>query len=201
MQTVRFNLSVFSYISDEPFRNYSTFCTWSPHFKVLDVLVELASQMCVVRQVYSFVFLVNAGELLMNRIDSRLCYCLWRLLFGCDNMRKTAVSVQMKLAFIRLRNENQSIRNIAKTLGMPKSAVWFIINKKKITCELNYVKRPGRLRKTTVVDDRRILSMVKKTPLTTAHQIRNTLLDAGVDGSKSTIRRLHQQDYRGYTTR
>lgn len=121
---------------------------------------------------------------------------------GCDNMRKTAVSMQMKLAVIRLRNENQSIRNIAKTLGMPKSTVWFIINKNKTTGELNYVKRPGRLRKTAVVDDRRILSMVKKTLLTTAQQIKNTLLDAGVDVSKSTIRRrLHQQDYRGYTPR
>jgi hypothetical protein len=32
-------------------------------------------------------------------------------------MRKTAVSMQMKLAVIRLRNEHQSIRNIAKALG------------------------------------------------------------------------------------
>ncbi|CDQ64772.1 unnamed protein product [Oncorhynchus mykiss] len=102
-----------------------------PHFKVLQVFVELASQMCVVRQVYSFVSLVNAGELLMNSIDSRLCYCLWRLLLGCDNMRKTAVFMQMNLAVIRLRNENQSIRNIARTLGMPKSTVWFVLNKKK----------------------------------------------------------------------
>ena len=78
-------------------------------------------------------------------------------------MRKTAVSMQMKLAVIKLRNENQSIRNIAKTLGMPESTVWFIINK-KTTGELNYVKRPSRLRKTTVVDDRRILSMVKNPP-------------------------------------
>ena len=48
-----------------------------------------------------------------------------------SHMRKTAVSMQMKLAVIRLRNEHQSIRNIAKTLGMPKSADWFIINKIK----------------------------------------------------------------------
>ena len=130
MQTVSFNLRVFSYISDEPFRNDSTFCTWSPHFKVLQVFVELASQMCLVSQVYSFVSLVNAGELLVNSIDSRLCYCLCRLLLGCDNMRKTAVLMQMKLAIIRLRNENQSIRNIAKTHGMPKSTIWFF----------NYVK-------------------------------------------------------------
>ena len=102
VQTVSFNLRVFSYISDEPFRNDSTFCTWSPHFKVLQVFVELASRMCVVRQVYSFVSFVNTGELLMNSIDSRLCYCLWRLLLGYDNMRKTAVSMQMTLAFIRL---------------------------------------------------------------------------------------------------
>jgi hypothetical protein len=79
----------------------------------------------------------------------------------------------------------------------PKSTVWFIINKKKTTGEHNYVKRPGRLRKTTVVDDRIILSMVNKPPLTTAQQIKNTLLDTVVDVSKSTIcRRLHQQDYR-----
>ncbi|CDQ98631.1 unnamed protein product, partial [Oncorhynchus mykiss] len=43
VQTVSFNLRVFSYILDEPIRNYSTFCTWSPHFKVLQVFVELAS--------------------------------------------------------------------------------------------------------------------------------------------------------------
>jgi hypothetical protein len=76
VQTVSFNFRVFLYISEEPLRNDSTFCSWSPHFKLLQVFVELASQMCVVRQVYSFVSLVNAGELLMNSIDSRLCYCL-----------------------------------------------------------------------------------------------------------------------------
>lgn len=52
VQTVSFSLTVFSCLSDEPFRNDSTFCTCSPHFKVLQVFVELASQMCVVRQVY-----------------------------------------------------------------------------------------------------------------------------------------------------
>ena len=84
---------------------------------------------------------------------------------------------------------------------MPKATVWFIINKKKTTSELNYVKRPGRVKKTTVVDDRRILSMVKKTPRQQPNRSK-TLLDAGVDVSKSTIcRRLHEQDYRGYTTR
>ncbi len=63
-------------------------------------------------------------------------------------------------------------------------------------------KRPGRPRKTTVVDDRRILSLVKKTPFTTVGQIKNTLQEVGVCVSKSTIkRRLHQSEYRGFTTR
>ncbi len=63
-------------------------------------------------------------------------------------------------------------------------------------------KDPGRPRKTTVVDDRRILSLVKKTPFTTVGQIKNTLQEVGVCVSKSTIkRRLHQSEYRGFTTR
>lgn len=96
---------------------------------------------------------------------------------------------------------NQS-GTLQKPWACPSQQFGSSLTRKKTTGELNYVKRPGRLRKTTVVDDRRILSMVKKTPLTTAQQIKNTLLDAGVDVSKSTIRRrLHQQDYRGYTTR
>ena len=70
------------------------------------------------------------------------------------------MSMQIQLAVIRLRNEHQSFRNIAKTLGMPTSTIWYIINKKETTAELNYVKRPGRARKTTVLDDWRILCTV-----------------------------------------
>ena len=43
------------------------------------------------------------------------------------------------------------------------------------------------------MDDRRILSTLKKHPLTMAKQIKITLLDAGVDVSTSNIcKRLHQ---------
>ena len=58
--------------------------------------------------------------------------------------------------------------DIVKTLGMSKSTVWF-----KNTGELNYVNKFGRPRKVTVVDDQRMLSMVKKT--------KNYLLYAGED--------------------
>ena len=57
--------------------------------------VELASQMCFFRQVYSFVLLVNAEELLMPCLDSTLCNCLWKLLFVCDNMRKKTVLIHL----------------------------------------------------------------------------------------------------------
>ncbi len=85
---------------------------------------------------------------------------------------------------------------------MAKTTVWNILKKKERTGELSNTKRPGRPWKTTVVDDRRILSLVKKTPFTTVGQIKNTLQEVGVCVSKSTIkRRLHQSEYRGFTTR
>uniref|UniRef100_A0A8C1J3S6 Prominin 1a n=1 Tax=Cyprinus carpio TaxID=7962 RepID=A0A8C1J3S6_CYPCA len=55
----------------------------------------------------------------------------------------------------------------SKTLGVAKSTVWNILKKKERTSEFSNTKRPGRPWKTTVVDDRRILSLVKKTPFTT----------------------------------
>ncbi|CAM4736095.1 unnamed protein product, partial [Leuciscus chuanchicus] len=74
--------------------------------------------------------------------------------------------------------------------------------KKECTGELRNIKRPGRPRKTTVVDDRRILSMVKKNPFTTSSQVKDTLQEVGVSLSKSTIkRRLHESKYKGFTTR
>ncbi|OCT64452.1 hypothetical protein XELAEV_18045551mg [Xenopus laevis] len=52
---------------------------------------------------------------------------------------------------------------------------WYIVRKKESSGELCNTKRPGRPRKTTVVDDRRIFSMVKRNPFTTAKQVNNTL--------------------------
>lgn len=55
---------------------------------------------------------------------------------------------------------------------------------------------------TTAVDDRRILSLVKKTPFTTVGQIKNILQEVGACVSTSTIkRRLHHCEYGRFTTR
>ena len=63
-------------------------------------------------------------------------------------------------------------------------------------------KDPEDHGKRTVADDQRILSLVRKTPFTTVSQIKNTLKEVAVCVSKSTIkRRLHQSEYRGFTTR
>ncbi|CAJ0933446.1 unnamed protein product [Ranitomeya imitator] len=54
-------------------------------------------------------------------------------------------------------------------------------SEKESTGELINAKRPGRPRKTTVVDDRRIISMVKRNPFTTANQVNNTLQETDND--------------------
>ncbi len=102
--------------------------------------------------------------------------------------------MQVKQTIVRLQKQNKFIREIAGTFGVAKSTVCFILRKKKEhTSELSNIKRPGRLRKTTVVDDRWILSMGKKNPFTTFSQEKNTLQEVDVSLSMSTIkRRLHQ---------
>ena len=117
-------------------------------------------------------------------------------------MKSKEISMQVKEAIIRLKKQHKSIREIAKTLGVAKSTVGYILKKKESTGELNNIERLGRQWKTTKVDDRRILSLVKKNPFTTSTEVKNTLEKVGVSLSKSTIkRRLHECKYRGFTTR
>ncbi len=67
--------------------------------------------------------------------------------------------MQMKRTIVRLLNQNKSIREIAGTFRVAKSTVWYILRKKKeCTGELSNIKSPGCPLRTTVVDDRRILS-------------------------------------------
>ncbi|XP_028973852.2 uncharacterized protein LOC114830399 [Esox lucius] len=111
-----------------------------------------------------------------------------------DSNCKT-VSMPLKQDIIRLKHENKSIRDIAKTLGLSKSTVWYIVKKQERTGELSNRKRPGRPQKTTLVDDQQMLAIVKKNPFSTVEQIKNSLQDLGIVVSKSTIRRrLHQHN-------
>uniref|UniRef100_A0A8C5MUE3 Transposase Tc1-like domain-containing protein n=1 Tax=Leptobrachium leishanense TaxID=445787 RepID=A0A8C5MUE3_9ANUR len=136
------------------------------------------------------------------RVHFKCAICIWNLLLSTLKMRSKELSLSVKQAIIRLKKQIKPIREIARTLGMVKTTVWNILKKKERTGELSNTKIPGRPRKTMVVDDRRNLSLVKKTPFTTVGQIKNTLQEVGVCVSKSTMkRRLHQSEYRGFTTR
>ncbi len=112
-------------------------------------------------------------------------------------MRSKDLSIQEKQTIVRLQEQNKSIRERAGALGDAKSTVWYILRKEECTGELRNIERPGRPRRTTVVDDRRIRSMVKKNPFTTSSQEKNTLQEADVSTIK---RRLHQSKDRGFST-
>ena len=169
-------------------------------FKGPKVMGQLAAQLfhgqvCVIP---SLSHLQGADK--RSKVHFKCAICIWNLLLSTLNMRSKELSLSVKKAIIWLKNLNKQIREIAQTLGVAKSTVWNILKKKERTGELSNTKRPRRPRKTTVVDDRRIISLVKKNPFTTVGQ--NTLQEVGVCVSKSTIkRRLHQSEYRGFTTR
>ncbi len=97
-----------------------------------------------------------------SRVHFKCAICIWNLLLSTVKMRSKELSLSVKQAIIRLKKQNKPIREIAKTLGVAKTTVWNILKKKERTGELSNTKRPGRPRKTTVVDDWRILSLVKK---------------------------------------
>ena len=181
--------------------SYNSFYMCLPLFKRPKVMGQMAAQLFhgQVCLILSLSHLQGADK--RSRVNFKCAICIWNLLLSTLNMRSKELSLSVKQAIIRLKNQNKPIREIAKTLGVAKSTVWNILKKKERTGELSNTKRPGKLRKTTVVDDRRIISLVKKNP-TTVGQIKNTLQEVGVCVLKSTIkRRLHQSEYRGFTTR
>ncbi len=87
-----------------------------------------------------------------SRVHFKCAICIWNLLLSTVKMRSKELSLSVKQAIIRLKKLNKPIREIAKTLGVAKTTVWNILKKKERTSELSNTKRPGRPRKTTVVD-------------------------------------------------
>ncbi len=119
-------------------------------------------------------------------------------------MRSKDLSIQVKQALVRLQKQNKSILLSRDSRNIRSGQINSLVHseKKECTGKLRHIRRPGLPWRTTVVDDRKILSMVKKTPLTTFSQVKNTLQEVDVSLSKSTIkRRLDKNKYRGFTTR
>ncbi len=108
-------------------------------------------------------------------------------------MHLKELSIQEKQTIVRLQKQNIHQRD--SKIAVAKSTLWYILSEKKeCTGELRNINRPGSPRRTTAVDDRRILSMVKKNHFTTSSQEKNSLQEADVSTIK---RRLHQSKYRG----
>lgn len=98
-------------------------------------------------------------------------------------MKSKELSMSVKEAIIALKRENKSLREIAKTLGVAKSTIWYILKKKECTGELGNVKRPGRPRRTPEADKGEMLSLVKNNGLPTSRQFRKPLGEVGAPTS------------------
>ncbi len=137
-----------------------------------------------------------------SRVHFKCAICIWNLLLSTVKMRSKELSLSVKQAIIRLKKTNKPIREIAKTLGVAKTTVWNILKKEERTGKAQQHQKTRKTTETTVVDDRRILSLVKKTPFTTVGQIKNTLKEVGVCVSKSNNQEKTSPEwYRGFTTR
>ena len=104
-----------------------------------------------------FNHLLSAGmkEFLVSNFDSMLWFAMHQLL-GFVSMRTKVVAMKVKVAIIRLRNKKHSeIHRPNPT----KATVWNMI---RSTGVLGNYKGPGRPMKTNTVDDRRILTIMKK---------------------------------------
>ncbi len=79
----------------------------------------------------------------------------------CEPTSCSHLSIQVKQTIVSLQKQQIHQRD-SKNIRSGQINVWYILRKTEHTGELSNIKRPGRPRRTTVVDDRRILSMVKK---------------------------------------
>ena len=112
-----------------------------PHFKG-----QLAAQLFhgQVHVIPSLSHLQGADK--RSRVHFKCVICIWNLLLSTLNMRSKELSLSVKQAIIRLKNQNKPIREIAKTLGMAKSTIWNILKRKECTGEVSNTKKT---RKTT----------------------------------------------------
>ena len=149
-----------------------------PLFKGPKVMGQLAAQLShgQVCDIPSLSHLQGADK--WSRVHFKCAICIWNLLLSTLNMRSKELSLSVKQAIIWLKNQNKPIA----TLGVAKSTVRNILIKKERTGELSNTKRPGRPRKTTVVDNRRILSLVKK-----SQQSREDFTRVNTEGSPQDV--------------
>lgn len=96
---------------------------------------------------------------------------------------------EQRLRIVVLRDETQlSIRQIADRLHVTKSAVGRVVKSYQQTGIYKSRKfQTGRKRKTTAVDDRTIIRLSKKNPLSSSSDIRREMANRGVNICKRTV--------------
>ena len=104
-----------------------------PLFEGPKVMGQLAAQLfhgqvCVIP---SLSHLQGADK--RSRVHFKCAICIWNLLLSTLNMRSKQLSLSVKQAIMRLKNQNKPIKEKAKTLGVAKSTVWKILKKKEHT--------------------------------------------------------------------
>ena len=77
---------------------------------------------------------------------------------------KSYTSLEVRQIIVDRHKEGDSGRQIAKYLQIPRTTVQDVIRKFKERGHIETLEKPGRPRKTTEADDRKIVREVKKTP-------------------------------------
>lgn len=117
-------------------------------------------------------------------------------------MKGKELSDDQKEIIIKLKKKKKSIRDIAKTLDIAKSTVQNVWSKFVKFGSVKNHPRSGRPKCTSVVDDRKMVTSVKKNAKSSASKIASDLTKAGVKVSSQTVRnRLRTSGYRGCTAR
>ena len=170
-----------------------------PLFKGPKVIGQLATQLFHVLFPHKGSSLFHwQGADKRSRVNFKYGICVWNLLLSTLNMKSKELSLSVKQAIIRLKNRIKPIREIAKTLGVAKSTVWYILKKKERTGELSNTKTTenncGGWWKNYFPGEEK--------PFHNSWPDQEHFQMVGVSVSKSTIKRgLHQSKFRGFTTR
>lgn len=133
-----------------------------------------------------------------SRVHFKCAICIWNLLLSTVKMRSKELSLSVKQAIIRLKKTKETYRRDSKNIRRGQNNS---LEHSQIEGTHLWAQQHQKTRKTTENNCGgwpKNPSLVKKTPLTTVGQIKNTLLEVGVSVSESTIkRRLHQLNTEG----
>lgn len=104
---------------------------------------------------------------------------------------------------VNLRNNGCSFREIAKTLKLNVSTVYYVIRKYKLTGYIENMKRTGRPKALTSRECRKIERLVKENPFISAVDVANDIAScSGVNVTPQTVRNyLHKAVYKGRSAR